>query len=106
MRARRADRNCACAAEREIAEGRRRNAFKLSVNDLLIKAAAVTLRRVPNVNASYTDDALILYDDVDISMAVSIPDGLITPIVRQADRKGLAAISQETKIPDRARACR
>jgi pyruvate dehydrogenase E2 component (dihydrolipoamide acetyltransferase) len=80
-------------------------AFKLSVNDLLIKAAAVTLRRVPNVNASYTEDALILYDDVDISMAVSIPDGLITPIVRQADRKGLAAISNETKgLIERARA--
>ena len=80
-------------------------AFKISVNDLLIKAAAITLRRVPNVNASYTDDALVLYDDVDISMAVSIPDGLITPIVRQADRKGLAAISQETKsLIERARA--
>jgi len=80
-------------------------AFKLSVNDLLIKAAAVTLRRVPNVNASYTDDALILYDDVDISVAVSIPDGLITPIIRQADRKGLAAISNEAKaLIERARA--
>jgi pyruvate dehydrogenase E2 component (dihydrolipoamide acetyltransferase) len=80
-------------------------AFKLSVNDLLIKAAAVTLRRVPNVNASYTDDALILYDDVDISVAVSIPDGLITPIIRQADRKGLAAISNEAKsLIARARA--
>jgi pyruvate dehydrogenase E2 component (dihydrolipoamide acetyltransferase) len=80
-------------------------AFKLSVNDLLIKAAAVTLRRVPYVNASYTDEALILYDDVDISVAVSIPDGLITPIIRQADRKGLAAISQESKtLIERARA--
>jgi pyruvate dehydrogenase E2 component (dihydrolipoamide acetyltransferase) len=80
-------------------------AFKISVNDLLIKAAAITLRRVPNVNASYTEDALILYDDVDISVAVSIPDGLITPIVRQADRKGLAAISRETKsLIERARA--
>jgi pyruvate dehydrogenase E2 component (dihydrolipoamide acetyltransferase) len=80
-------------------------AFKLSVNDLLIKAAAVTLRRVPHVNASYTDDALILYDDVDISIAVSIPDGLITPIIRQADRKGLSAISNEAKsLIDRARA--
>jgi pyruvate dehydrogenase E2 component (dihydrolipoamide acetyltransferase) len=80
-------------------------AFKLSVNDLLIKAAAVTLRRVPNVNASYTDDALILYNDVDISVAVSIPDGLITPIIRQADRKGLAAISNEAKsLIERARA--
>jgi len=72
-------------------------AFRLSVNDLLIKAAALTLRRVPKVNASYTDDATIFYDDVDISVAVSIPDGLITPIVRKADQKGLAAISNEVK---------
>ena len=72
-------------------------AFRLSVNDFIIKAAAVTLRRVPKVNASFTEDAIILYDDIDISVAVSIPDGLITPIVRQADRKGLAAISTEMK---------
>ncbi len=72
-------------------------AFKLSVNDLVIKAAAATLRRVPKVNASYTEDATILYDDVDISVAVSIADGLITPIIRKADLKGLAAISNEMK---------
>ena len=72
-------------------------AFKLSVNDMIIKAAAVTLRRLPKVNASWTEDATLLYDDVDISVAVSIPDGLITPIVRQADRKGLVAISSEMK---------
>ena len=71
--------------------------FKLSVNDLVIKAAAVALRRVPKVNASYTEDAMVLYDDVDISVAVSMPDGLITPIVRRADQKGLAAISREMK---------
>ncbi len=72
-------------------------AFKLSVNDLVIKAAAVALRRVPKVNASYTEDAMIVYDDIDISVAVSMPDGLITPIVRKADQKGLAAISNEMK---------
>ena len=72
-------------------------AFKLSVNDLVIKAAAVTLRRFPDVNATWTDDAIIQYHDVDISVAVSIPDGLITPIVRRADQKGLAAISNEMK---------
>jgi pyruvate dehydrogenase E2 component (dihydrolipoamide acetyltransferase) len=72
-------------------------AFKISVNDLIIKAAALALRQVPGVNASWTDDGIALYDDVDISVAVSIPDGLITPIVRQADRKGLAAISNEMK---------
>ncbi|HEX3350747.1 MAG TPA: pyruvate dehydrogenase complex dihydrolipoamide acetyltransferase [Acetobacteraceae bacterium] len=72
-------------------------AFKLSVNDLIIKAAAITLRRVPKVNSTYTEDNIILYDDVDISVAVSIPDGLITPVIRRADQNGLAAISNEMK---------
>jgi pyruvate dehydrogenase E2 component (dihydrolipoamide acetyltransferase) len=80
-------------------------AFKLSVNDLLIKACAVTLLRVPKVNASFTDAGIFLYDDVDISVAVSIPDGLITPIIRRADQKGLAAISNEAKaLFERAKA--
>ncbi|NKE17311.1 pyruvate dehydrogenase complex dihydrolipoamide acetyltransferase [Neoroseomonas oryzicola] len=72
-------------------------AYKLSVNDLVIKATAATLRRFPACNATWTDDAIIQYHDVDISVAVSIPDGLITPIVRSADKKGLAAISNEMK---------
>jgi pyruvate dehydrogenase E2 component (dihydrolipoamide acetyltransferase) len=72
-------------------------AFKLSVNDLVIKATALALRRMPTVNASWSDEGMVLYDDVDISVAVSIPDGLITPIVRKADIKGLAAISAEMK---------
>ncbi|WP_424812515.1 pyruvate dehydrogenase complex dihydrolipoamide acetyltransferase [Roseococcus sp. YIM B11640] len=72
-------------------------AFKLSVNDLVIKAAAVALKRIPAVNAAWTDDAILRFNDVDISVAVSIPDGLITPIVRNADVKGLAAISNEMK---------
>ncbi|KXV58646.1 branched-chain alpha-keto acid dehydrogenase subunit E2 [Acetobacter senegalensis] len=81
------------------------DSFKLSVNDMLVKAAAVALKRIPTVNASFTEDAMILHDDVDISIAVSIPDGLITPIVRQADKKSLKQISQETKdLVKRARA--
>jgi pyruvate dehydrogenase E2 component (dihydrolipoamide acetyltransferase) len=72
-------------------------AFKLSVNDLVIKACAVALRRHPNVNASYTEEAIIQYTDVDISIAVAIPDGLITPIIRKADSQGLAAISNSMK---------
>ena len=72
-------------------------AYKLSVNDLVIKAAAATLRKLPQTNASWTDEGTVLYDDVDISIAVSIPDGLITPIIRRADQKGLATISAEMK---------
>ena len=82
-------------------------AFKLSVNDMIIKAAAATLRRLPKVNASWTEEATVLYDEVDISVAVSIPDGLITPIIRKADHKGLAAISAEMKdLAARAKAGR
>jgi len=73
------------------------SAFRLSVNDFVIKAAALALKRVPKVNASWTEDNIVLYDDVDISVAVSIPDGLITPIIRKADQQGLAAISNAMK---------
>ena len=80
-------------------------AFKLSVNDLVIKAVATTLRRFPNVNAMWTDDAILQFDDVDVSVAVSTPTGLITPIIRKADMKGLSAISNEMKdLANRAKA--
>ncbi len=79
-------------------------AFKLSVNDLIIKAAALTLARFPRVNASYTEEGIVEYEDVDISVAVAIPDGLITPIIRRADQKGLAVISNEMKdLAERAK---
>jgi pyruvate dehydrogenase E2 component (dihydrolipoamide acetyltransferase) len=81
------------------------SAYLITINDLVIKAAAATLRRVPTVNAGWTDDAMVLFDDVDISVAVAIPDGLITPIVRRADQKGLSTISREMKdLAGRARA--
>ncbi|MBM3628282.1 MAG: pyruvate dehydrogenase complex dihydrolipoamide acetyltransferase, partial [Alphaproteobacteria bacterium] len=72
-------------------------AFKLSVNDFVIKAVAVALRQVPAANASYSDDGILMWDNVDVSVAVAIPGGLITPIVRNADAKGLAQISTEMK---------
>jgi pyruvate dehydrogenase E2 component (dihydrolipoamide acetyltransferase) len=81
------------------------DAYLITINDLVIKASAVTLRRVPTVNAAWTDEGMALFDDVDISIAVAIPDGLITPIVRRADQKGLATISREMKdLAGRARA--
>jgi pyruvate dehydrogenase E2 component (dihydrolipoamide acetyltransferase) len=70
---------------------------KVSVNDFVIKAAALALRKVPQANASWTEDAVRLYDNVDISVAVATPEGLITPIVRNADKKGLATISNEVR---------
>ncbi|WP_428533764.1 pyruvate dehydrogenase complex dihydrolipoamide acetyltransferase [Rhodopila sp.] len=80
-------------------------AYLVTINDMVIKAAAATLRKVPAVNASWTDDGMAFYDDVDISVAVSIADGLITPIIRHADAKGLATISREMKdLAGRARA--
>ena len=79
--------------------------YFITINDLVIKAAALTLRKLPAVNAAWTDDAMAMFEDVDISVAVAIPDGLITPIVRRADQKGLLTISQEMKdMATRARA--
>jgi len=71
--------------------------YKVSVNDFVIRASALALRKVPAVNASWTDEAMRMYENVDISVAVATPDGLITPIIRNADKKGLAAISNEMK---------
>jgi pyruvate dehydrogenase E2 component (dihydrolipoamide acetyltransferase) len=72
-------------------------AYKLSVNDFVIKAAAVALKRVPAANASWSDEGTLLYENVDISVAVAIPGGLITPIIHTADQKGLVQISAEMK---------
>ena len=71
--------------------------IKLSVNDLLIKALARALQRVPKCNVSFQGDALFQYSREDISVAVAAPSGLITPIIRDAGRKGLAQISTEMK---------
>ena len=68
-----------------------------SINDFVIKAAALALRQVPELNASWTEAAIRVYRSVDISVAVSTPSGLITPIIRNADCKGLAQIAAEMK---------
>ncbi len=71
--------------------------YKISVNDLVIKASALALKNVPQANSSWSDDAVLLYNNVDISVAVAIEDGLITPIVKNADQKDIIAISGEVK---------
>ena len=79
--------------------------IKLSVNDLLIKAQAVALMQAPDSNVSYTEENLIRYQRADIAVAVSIPGGLITPIVTSADTKSLSAIATEMKdLAERAKA--
>jgi pyruvate dehydrogenase E2 component (dihydrolipoamide acetyltransferase) len=70
---------------------------KVSVNDIIIKAVAVALKRVPEANASYTPEGIALHHHADIAVAVAIDGGLITPIVRAAETKGLAQISAEVK---------
>ncbi|MEM7616776.1 MAG: pyruvate dehydrogenase complex dihydrolipoamide acetyltransferase [Pseudomonadota bacterium] len=78
--------------------------YKISVNDFIIKASALALRDVPEANASWTDEAILLYNNVDISVAVAIDGGLITPIVKNADKKNLTIISNEMKdLAQRAR---
>ncbi|WP_411820462.1 pyruvate dehydrogenase complex dihydrolipoamide acetyltransferase [Hyphococcus formosus] len=72
-------------------------AFKLSVNDFIIKASAMALKQVPAANATYTDEAILLHKHADIGVAVAIDGGLITPIVWKAEEKGLKQISAEIK---------
>jgi pyruvate dehydrogenase E2 component (dihydrolipoamide acetyltransferase) len=78
--------------------------LRISINDFVIKAAALALRQVPAANASWSEEGTILWERADISVAVALEDGLITPIVRGADQKGIAQISAEVKdLAGRAR---
>jgi len=74
-----------------------KNTYKLSVNDFVIKATALALRKVPEANSSWGDDAIRRYKNIDINVAVDTGSGLITPFVKDADQKGLEAISSEVK---------
>jgi pyruvate dehydrogenase E2 component (dihydrolipoamide acetyltransferase) len=81
------------------------NGYKLSVNDFVVKACALSLMRVPEVNASWTETAMLRHKHADIGVAVALDFGLITPIVFRAEEKGLAVISNEVKsLAERARA--
>jgi pyruvate dehydrogenase E2 component (dihydrolipoamide acetyltransferase) len=83
------------ALRKEINDGA--DGFKLSVNDFVIKATAVALKKFPAVNVSWTDDAVVQYTRADVSVAVATPNGLITPIVKNAAEKSLKDISLEMK---------
>jgi pyruvate dehydrogenase E2 component (dihydrolipoamide acetyltransferase) len=79
-------------------------AFKLSVNDFIIKASAMALMKIPAANASWNGNSILFYENADISVAVATPTGLITPIIKAAETKSLATISNEMKdLAGRAR---
>lgn len=77
---------------------------KISVNDIIVKVAAMSLMKHPFVNASYRDTSIRFYDQADIGVAVAVDEGLITPVIRAADHKGFAEIAREVKeLAGRAR---
>jgi pyruvate dehydrogenase E2 component (dihydrolipoamide acetyltransferase) len=77
---------------------------KVSVNDIIVKAVAIALRRYPKVNVSLQGDHILQYETADVGIAVALEEGLITPIIRDADQKGLSAISAEAReLAERAR---
>jgi pyruvate dehydrogenase E2 component (dihydrolipoamide acetyltransferase) len=86
------------AARKELNVRLEKDGVKLSVNDLIIKAVALALKKVPDANVQFAGDKMLKFDRADISVAVSIPNGLITPIIRDAANKGLAAISSEMAL--------
>ncbi len=77
---------------------------KVTINDLIIKAVAFSMKKFPDINSSWIDNKILKYSNVDISIAVALDDGLITPIVKNADKKGILSISKEVKdLVSRAR---
>ncbi|VBB68674.1 Dihydrolipoamide acetyltransferase component of pyruvate dehydrogenase complex [invertebrate metagenome] len=86
------------AEDKENREDERRDSrWHLSVNDLLIKACALALRKIPAVNVSFTEEAIRRYVQVNVAFAVNTPTGLFTPVIRDADRKGLVTITSEVR---------
>jgi len=85
------------AMRKEFNSSLEKEGGKLSVNDFVIKAAALACGKVPEVNSSWQETFIRQYDSVDVSVAVSTDRGLITPIVFNAERKGLSSISNDIK---------
>ncbi len=86
------------------AGGEGSNTAKITVNDFILKASVDAAVKVPKVNASFDDDAIVQYQDVDLAIAVAIEDGLVTPVVRAAQKKSLREISEAVKdLAHRAR---
>ncbi|RMF75539.1 MAG: pyruvate dehydrogenase complex dihydrolipoamide acetyltransferase, partial [Alphaproteobacteria bacterium] len=85
------------AVRRELNERLAEEGLKISVNDFIIRAAALALKKVPETNAMFAGDRILRFKRADISVAVAVEGGLVTPVVRAADTKGLAEIAREMK---------
>jgi pyruvate dehydrogenase E2 component (dihydrolipoamide acetyltransferase) len=93
------------AVRKQLNESQAEQGVKLSVNDFVIRAAALALVKVPEANASFAGNALLMHKHADIGIAVALEGGLITPLIRHAESKGLAEISAEAKsLAERAKA--
>ncbi|MGH8206880.1 MAG: 2-oxo acid dehydrogenase subunit E2, partial [Steroidobacteraceae bacterium] len=80
-------------------------AFKLSINDFIIKAVALALQRVPEANAVWAEESILRFKQSDVAVAVAVPGGLYTPVIRQAEGKSIGAVSTEMKgLAERAQA--
>ncbi len=84
-------------AARKVINEKANGEYKLSVNDFIVKAAAMALKAYPEANVSWSDGAVLQYEKADVSVAVATPNGLMTPIVKAAENKGLREISAEVK---------
>jgi pyruvate dehydrogenase E2 component (dihydrolipoamide acetyltransferase) len=89
--------NAELAADAAVKGNGQAGPMKVSLNDLLVKACALALSNVPECNASFSPEAIILHKRIDISVAVAVPDGLLTPVVRRADQKSVVAIANEIR---------
>jgi pyruvate dehydrogenase E2 component (dihydrolipoamide acetyltransferase) len=90
-------------AER-LRRGGRETGVSLSLNDIIVKAAAVVLRKYPRLNASFSEDGIIVYPEINIGIAVSVEDGLLVPVVRECEKLGLKEIAARSRdLIDRAR---
>ena len=89
-----ADMDAAMGFRQQVSE---MHGAKLSVNDLVLKATALALRRVPECNASWTDEGIVRFTRVDIGMAVAVEDGLLTPVIRNVDGRTLGQIAEEAR---------
>lgn len=90
-----------------LADGENNSTRHLSINDFLVKACAVALRKVPDINACFTEEAILYYEQINVAIAVNTQAGLVAPVVHDTDRKGLIDISSEIgSLVHRARAGR